>query len=299
MNQNYLIILLNYNNSQDTIECIQSLLTSGVEERNILVIENCSADNSLERLRKEVSGVTILPMKNNMGFTGGNNIGMKYAVDHNYDYAIVLNNDTLVEDNGMIARLIELMEQNRDITIGTGRIYYYPQKDVIWYDGGKLIRSTGKAIHNNFRRNVKDVELINEPVYIDFISGCFMCIRLSDIPKLGYMDEKIFIYLDDIEYSARAVERNLKLKYFPQIVIYHKAKGEENHTPKMVYYSLRNRKLVIYDHFGLLTKVYFEGVLVIKRVLWFFTNKKYHDILVQAVRDYKRNYFGQAPEYIK
>lgn len=296
MNKNYLIILLNYNNPQDTIECIQSLFKSDVDAKNILVIENCSADNSYERLQNEVPGILLLKMEKNLGFTGGNNVGIKYAADNKFDYAIVLNNDTIIESKDAISGLIDSMDKNKDVTIGTGRIFYYPEKDKIWYDGGKLLKLTGKAIHINFRKNVKDVQLVNEPRYIDFISGCFMCIRVSDIPRLGYMDEKIFIYLDDIDYSARAVGRNLKLKYFPQVVIYHKAKGEEKHTPKMAYYSLRNRKLVISNNFGFMSKVYFEMVLITKRIMYYFTNKKYYEILLQAVRDYNRQYFGQSPD---
>ena len=66
---------------------------------------------------------------------------------------------------------------------------------------------------------------------INFISGCFMCIRLKDIYKIGYLNENFFMYLDDVEYSARAIKRKLKLLYLPDAVIYHKAMGEEIRTP--------------------------------------------------------------------
>jgi hypothetical protein len=191
------------------------------------------------------------------------------------------------------------MDRNNNATLGTGRIYYYPQKNLIWYDGGKLIHYRGMAIHLNYRVSENDIQLDDKLKEIDFISGCYMCIRLKDIPKLGYLDEKIFIYLDDVEYSARAIKQNLKLLYIPEAVIYHKARGEDKRTPRMVYYSIRNRRLVINLHFGLIAKIYFELVLIIKRIFWFITNKKYYKILIQAINDYKSNYFGQAPEYIK
>ncbi len=299
MNSNYLIILLNYNNSEDTIDCINSLKNSEINDSNILVIENCSSDDSFERLKENFPGVKIIHSEKNLGFTGGNNVGIKHAFENNYDYAIVLNNDTIVEDKNSIEMLINEMDKNPDVTLGTGRIYYYPQKDMIWYDGGKLINWRGMAIHNNYRKNKNEIILDDNAKDIDFISGCFMCIRLKDVPKLGYMDENFFIYLDDIEYSARAVKKKMKLKYIPEAIIYHKARGEDKRTPKMVYYSIRNRRLLIKLHFGVAAKLYFEMVLIIKRILWFFTGNKFYSILISAIKDYNKNYFGQAPEYIK
>lgn len=299
MNNNFLIILLNYNNWQDTIECVHSLNKSGVNSSNIIIIENCSTDNSKDKLSEFVSDVQVVHNYKNLGFTGGNNVGIKYALENKYDYAIVLNNDTIIESKDSIRILIDGMEEHPDVTIGTGRIFYYPQKDKIWYDGGKLINWRASVIHYNYRKKVNEVKLNDSLKEINFISGCYMCIRLKDFSRLGYMDENFFIYLDDLEYSARAVKNNLKLMYFPQAIIYHKAIGEEKQSPKMVYYSMRNRHLLIKKHFGLTTKFYFEIVLILKRIIWFFTNKKYYKLLRFAIRDYKQQYFGQAPEYIK
>jgi hypothetical protein len=299
MDKRYLIILLNYNNWQDTVECVQSLNKSGVKDSNILIIENCSSDESLEKLKTNFSSVKIIQTEKNLGFTGGNNLGIRYASENNYHYAVVLNNDTIVEEKNSFEILITQMDKYPEVTLGTGRIFYFPEKDRIWYDGGKLINWRGMAIHHHYRKKINEIQLNDDLNEIDFISGCFMCIRLSDIQKLGYMDENFFIYLDDIEYSARAVKKKLKLRYFPEVVIYHKAMGEEKRTPKMVYYSMRNRKLLINLHFGFITKCYFELVMIIKRVLWSITNKKYYNLLLYAIRDYNKKYFGQAPEYIK
>lgn len=299
MNKNFLVILLNYNNSDDTIECIQSLEKSKVSGNNILVIENCSTDDSLEKLKSETPDVKIIRAEKNLGFTGGNNLGIKYAYENTYDYAIVLNNDTIIESEDSFKILIEEMDKNPNVTMGTGRIFYYPEKDKIWYDGGGIINWRGAAFHYNYQRNKDEVLLKDDIRGTDFISGCYMCIRLKDIPKLGYMDENLFIYLDDLEYSVRALNKNLKLLYIPKAIIYHKARGASVHSPRMIYYSARNRRIVINLHFGIITKIYFELVLIIKRILWFFVNKKKYRILNYAIRDYNKKYFGQAPDYIK
>ena len=299
MNTNFLIILLNYNNSDDTIGCIESLKNSCVEDRNILLIENCSSDDSYEKLLSKFLSIKILKMDKNLGFTGGNNVGIKYALENGYDYAILLNNDTIVNSKDTFRILINEMDKNRNATLGTGRIFYYPQKHRIWYDGGKLVNYRGTAIHFNANLEESQVKLDNTIREIDFISGCYMCIRLSDLEKLGYLDEKIFIYMDDTEYSARAIKKKMKLIYIPEAAIYHKARGEGQRSPRMIYYSIKNRKLLIEQHFGITAKTYFNMVLIYKRVKWFLSNKKYYDILIRAIGDYNKGYFGQAPEDIR
>jgi GT2 family glycosyltransferase len=295
----YLIILVNYNNWKDTLECIDSLKKSGIEDSNILIIENCSLNDSFEKLKAAEPNIKIIHTKKNLGFTGGNNLGINYAIENKFEFAILLNNDTIVGSSNPVKKLIEEMEKNEDVTLGTGRIFYFPEKDRIWYDGGKMIKWRGMAIHNNYRKKIDEINLINKKKYVDFISGCFLCIRLKDITKLGLLNDNFFMYLDDIEYSARAVSKNLKLLFIPEAVIYHKAIGEKERTPKLVYYSLRNRKMLINLHFGIVAKLYFEFVIIIKRILWFLTNKNNYHLLLYAISDYKKQYYGQAPEYIK
>ena len=291
--------MVNYNNWRDTLECVDSLKKSGIEDYSILIVENGSTNDSFERLKEAYQNITIIRSEKNLGFTGGNNLAIKYAVENNFKYAILLNNDTIVGLDNPINSLIYEMENNEDASIGTGRIFYYPDIDKIWYDGGTLIKWRGMAVHKNFRKNKNKVELNSEKKYVDFISGCFMCIRLNDIIKLGYLNDKFFMYLEDIEYSVRANKKKLKLLFIPQAVIFHKSVGEDKQTSKLIYYSLRNRKILIDQHFGTVAKIYFWMVLLIKRILWFFANKKYYYLLLYAARDYKNQYYGQAPEYIE
>jgi GT2 family glycosyltransferase len=298
MNLNYLIIVLNYNNWEDTVECVNSLHKNGINYSNILIVENCSSNDSYNKLQSASPSVKIIKTERNLGFAGGNNIGIKYALHNNFEYAILLNNDTLINSAETIPNLINEMDNKNETSLGSGRIFCYPQQEVIWYDGGKLIGWRATAIHYNYRLKKSEVRLKNNLQQIDFISGCFMCIRMRDFPKLGYLDEKFFMYLEDIEYCYRAKGNKLKLLYIPEAVIYHKAKGEEKNTPRLVYYSIRNRRLLIKLHLKIIAKVYFELVLFIKKFVWFFSNKHYYKILVQAISDYNKKYFGPAPKNI-
>src|SRR3989344_5934827 len=97
------IIVLNYKGAQNTIECVNSLKESAAvtdHKIEIIVVENGSNDNSKEKLQK-LNGIKLLINSKNLGYSGGNNVGIKYALNKKVDYIIVINNDTLVEKNSI------------------------------------------------------------------------------------------------------------------------------------------------------------------------------------------------------
>lgn len=286
----YLIILINYNNWTDTAECIDSLLNSGVGHSSIVVIDNYSINDSYYQLTSRYSGIEIVRTDSNIGFSGGNNLGIKLAIERNLEYVILLNNDTLVDNNSIPALILE-MDRHPEAVLGTGHIRYYPEKERIWYAGGRLIPWRGLAVH--FKKG-EIASPANETVsLISFISGCYLCIRLNSIEKLGFLEEKFFLYLEDIEYSARAFNKGLKQLYVPQSVIYHKSRGDRELRLSTLYYSVRNRKLLIEKSFPSSALYYFNVVISMKLIYWYFTNKKAFRIARAALSDYKNGKFGQ------
>lgn len=291
MNLKFLIVLVNYNNWEDTSECIDSLKNAGIEISNILIIENDSENDSFFQLQKAFPGIQILRQNQNIGFSAGNNVGISYAREHHFEYVILLNNDTLIEKDA-ISVLIEKMDSHKESTLGTGQIRYYPEKNKIWYAGGKLIRWRGLAIHTFENKNVEEINQIKDE-YVTFASGCYLCIRISDIDILGSLDENFFLYLEDIEYSARAVSLKLKILYVPSSVIYHKCRGERKLKEQTLYYAVRNRNLLIEKSFPKLASTYFFIVINLKMIFWFFKNRKLYNAAKMGVSNYKDGIFGE------
>ena len=287
----YLIILINYNNTEDTIECVDSLYQSGINSKSILIIDNGSENDTINILKKNYPGIEIIWNKENIGFSAANNIGIKKAISNGFTYAILLNNDTIVTPNA-ISELINIMDKFQDVALGTGQIRMYPEGKKIWYAGGKLINWRGLAAHIFFNRKVEEIKLLLIPQYVTFISGCYLCIRMSATTKLGLLDERFFIYLEDIEYSARAVKKGCKLLYIPTSVIYHKWIGGTKLQNKSLYYAIRNRYLLINISFNGIAKVYFSIVLVVKMFYWYLTNKESFMTARRGIQDYKNKYYG-------
>ena len=224
-NQFVTIIVLNYNNYNDTIECIKSLKQINYTNYEILVIDNASSNNSYNILKEKFSDLQIYKTKKNLGFTGGINFGINQALEMKQQYILVLNNDTIVEKD-FLTHLVETMQIFPDAAAVGGLILAEHDRKTIWYAGGKLIPWRGIAKHHFKNSKIDDYhENLIHPV--TFISGCMTLLRTEFLRIIGLRDDRFFLHLEDIEYSARILAKGYKLIYNPRSRIYHKIIGDD------------------------------------------------------------------------
>jgi GT2 family glycosyltransferase len=292
LEKDFLIIIINFNGYEDTVECISSLVDAKISLSNILVIDNCSSDNSFPLLVRKFPDLIIIQTAINLGFAGANNIGIKYGIEQKFKYVILLNNDTTVEKES-INILVNEMDNNPEITLGTGQIRYSSDKSKIWYGGGKLVGWRGLAIHIGMNKSFKNFSHTNDLINTEFISGCYLCIRVGNIYSLGLLNEKFFMYLEDVEYSARAIKTKINLGYFSKSIIYHKWRGGTKLKYHSLYYAVRNRKLLIDLVFPKSARYYFNIIIFLKLSFWFLCNKKLFRAANEGLKDYRQKYFGQ------
>lgn len=240
-NPRVFIVLLNYNGYEDTIDCFKSLQKISYDNYDIVIIDNDSPDMSLddiiaymqendidfkyyaspEKLIDNAGNcpkVSLIQSGFNRGYGHGNNIGIKYALHNGADYILVLNNDTVVEPD-FLEPMVEMCEKDKNIGIASGKIYYYDRPDTLWFNGGKFDTSTGKVKHNNF--NEKDIDLVSNES-ITFITGCMWLIPKKVFDDVGFINEEYFMYVEDLEFCKRVLDKNYKLIISSNSVIYHK-----------------------------------------------------------------------------
>lgn len=287
------VIVLNYNRSNDTIECINSLLNIHYDNYSILVVDNCSTDESFKILKKEYKQLDVIQTPENMGYTGGVNYGIKYLLKHEYHYILNINNDTIVEPD-FLGKLVEAAKKDIDIAITCGTILCEHSREIIWYGPGKMVNWRGVAIHINKNKKYYPSSQVMK---VNFISGCLMLIRVSCLNDIGLLDERFFMYLDDIEYSNRVLKKGYSMIYVPNSIIYHKVLDEKESAFK-VYYSVRNRLLLIKQtSTGInrfVAKIYFIIVITIKLGVWFFFKKDFFYAAKYGLQDYYLNRFYQG-----
>lgn len=238
------IILVNFNGSKDTIECINSINKSTVDVA-IIVVDNGSTEDEFQKLKIYEKDITLIKSNVNVGFAAGNNIAIKLVLEHykNINNIILLNNDTVI-DQQMIEKL---RNRNNGKSITVPKMMYYDEPDVIWYGGGVFNRWTGRAIHVGI--NKRDGEY-KDSLTCDFATGCCMFIPTEVCKKLGCFDESYFMYCEDTEYCLRAKYSGVDIKYVPEAVLYHKLGRSSGggESPFSLYYMTRNRLRYLNDY---------------------------------------------------
>ena len=245
------VVLLNWNGAELTIACLESLLHGYLVPEQIVVVDNASTDGSVELIATRFNQVHIIKNAENLGFAGGNNIGIQYLKKDNIDFIWVLNNDTEVDKN-CLGELVKFMTDEPDISGCCGKILYDNPHDKIWYAGSTLNAFLLTAHHRGALET--DNGQYNQPGLTPFITGCSMFVRRSAWESVGGFDESFFAYAEDFDWCLRARNSGLKLAYAPNAVVYHKVSisfrktdipNEGYTTPLMIKLSHRNRLFII------------------------------------------------------
>lgn len=243
------IILVNWNGKNDTLECLAS-----VAQLSAVVVDNGSKDDSVAAIRKKYPRAEVIEAGKNLGFAGGNNIGIRKALADGADFVWLLNNDTTVAKNALSA-LVSAFE-DPSVGVAGSKIYFSPGREyhgdryktkdrgrVLWYAGGLIDWSNMYASH----RGVDEVDRGQYDTLEEtpFITGCSMMIRKEVFDKIGLLNERLFAYLEDLEFCLRAKQAGYKLLYAPKSVVWHKNAGSSGvGSNTHQYYMTRNRLLV-------------------------------------------------------
>ena len=267
-------ILVNFNNAQDTIKAVKSLLKQSIPFKKILVVDNNSPDLSVEILQKEFTQkeVEILMSKENSGFAAGNNFAVKYALENlDFEYFLIINNDTISDEN-INKNFIDYYEENNSKQIGilTGKILNFYQPDKLLFAGGYLDRMKCSGYHiGDGETDNGQFDEINE---CSFATACLWFFHKSLISKIGYLPEKYFLYLEDVDYCLRVRNAGLKIMYLPTVKILHKEGATIKDTKENpnFYYTNRNRIICAKKYLNKIERIKFYVFFFPSRVIRFF-----------------------------
>lgn len=291
------IILLNYNGYKYTVECIESLEKVTYNNYKVVIVDNNSTDGSQELIRKNLPEYTFIETGKNLGFAGGNNIGIEYALTNGAEYVLLLNNDTIVEPD-FINCLVETAEKNTEVGVVGGKIYYYDDKK-LWYAGARINSFTGKTQHIGDRED--DIGQYDRICETGYITGCLMLISRKVIEEVGLMDDKYFLYYEETDWNVRIKKAGYKIIYNPNSKIYHKVsattKGINN---VMKYYYDRNVYYFIRKNFNLSNRIFMYAYMRCKLALKLVKAmlKRDKKKVSMILRTYKDISSGTMGEYV-
>jgi hypothetical protein len=272
------IIILHYQNWDDTNECLNSLKKLDYDNFETIVIDND---------------------KENRGFAGGNNLGIRQALEKGADYILLLNNDTIINQPDFLKKLVKAGERNKK-TLPTGRqvgilgpVIYEHRTDKIHFAGGKInwLYTKGRHITRNSEQRT---------VNTDYITGCCLLIKREVIEKIGLMPEDYFLYFEDVEWCLKARRKGFECLVVPESKIWHKVSSQaQQGSFSYIYYHTRNGLLLAKRNAPFFIKIlaYFWSFLVyLKQVvkLIFLPSKKvWARAIMRGIGDFYKGKFGK------
>lgn len=294
-------VVLNWNQPKLTIECVDSLKKSKLDKEidlKIVVVDNGSTDNSLYLLRK-IKNIEVMEVGRNLGFGGGNNIGIKYALDKNADYILIINNDTIVDKNLITELFKPFKKTNNKTGITSPKIYFakgfefhkdrYKKNDlgkVIWYAGGKI--DWNNVYGENIGVDEVDMKQFEKEKEIDFTTGACFLIKRQALKDIGLFDDKFFMYMEDADLSIRLKKKHWKILYEPKAILWHKvAQSSGIGSDLNDYFISRNRLLFGMKYAKLRTKL----ALIRESIKLFVFGRHWQAV---GVRDFYLRKFGKG-----
>lgn len=246
------IVVVNFNNSSDTIECISSLLNDNYQDKAIFVIDNASRIKDYNSLSKYIDSlesrfeVKLIKNPENYGFSGGYNTGLIEVMRLRFDFALILNNDTIVT-NGFLQSMVSTLRSEASVGIVGGKIFYHDEPDILWTVGGRVSLLRGGSYYfGNGERDSKKYDNCE----ITHVSGCMALISRQVLMSVGIFDERFFWRGEEWDYCYRIKTAGFKAKLSPEAVIYHKiSRTVDRFSVFDLYCGYRAKLLFISKHF--------------------------------------------------
>jgi GT2 family glycosyltransferase/ADP-heptose:LPS heptosyltransferase len=224
------ILLLNWNNATDTIECLESVFALDYDRFDVVLCDNGSTDGSVERIAAWAAArgtpvpLRILEIGANLGFAGGNNVGLRAILaEGGAEYVWLLNNDTVVAP-GTLRALVERARETPSVgAVGGTMLEYHAPHRVQGVAGGRLSLWHGMMSHIGYGRPASAPR--RQPRRLDFVSGCCLLMPVSVLEEVGLLDERFFMYGEDYDWSVRMRHHGKVLVYAPSAEVWHKGGG--------------------------------------------------------------------------
>lgn len=262
------VLVLSYNVQNDLIDCLASVKRLIVKDSRlkIVVVDNNSADKTVDTVKKEFPEVKLIINDKNLGYTGGNNVGIEYCLVQGADYVLILNPDITVDKN-LVTELLAVTSQKPTIGIVGPKIYFssgseyhhdrYQPSDlgkVIWWAGGLLDWDNVTTIH----RGVDEVDTgkYDQTEKTETVAGTAMFVKKEVFERTGLFDDKFFLYYEESDFCQRAARYGFELWYAPKAVAWHgNATATGIGSALQDYYTTRNRLLFGFRYAPLKSKL--------------------------------------------
>ena len=233
-------VIVNWNLKDDTLACVNSLFVAGAAAGQVIVVDNGSSDSSVAALQESFgSSVQYIQSSQNLGFGGGNNLGIQRALDQGAKWILLLNNDTYLSPTFLI-EMENAIERDEGLGIIGPVILFHDFPDRIYYFGDRLIPGL-LATYKLHRREIYH-DQFPPLVRVDFVNGCGMLVKSDVFTRIGFFDTRYFMYGEEVDLCWRARKTGFRLAVATQAKMWHKVSTSSNRDkPTSQYLRIRNQ----------------------------------------------------------
>jgi hypothetical protein len=248
------IIIINWNTFQLTFNCLKSLEACSYNNISFFLVDNGSIDGSGDKIALEFPEVNYIKNEKNEGFTGANNLALKAILEQDFDYVLLLNNDTEVKPN-FLSLLEAKMNSDDKLAATQPLILNFKNRDTIWNAGGSF--NTFFGLTKTRLKGMIFNPQLNIETSTQWITGCCILVKTSVVKQVGLLDNRFFAYFEDVDWSIRMTNLGYKLAVVPESIIYHHTSGstkknnasnEGNLSPYAHFLNVRNHIYLIKKH---------------------------------------------------
>jgi GT2 family glycosyltransferase len=239
------VVVLSWNGKRDTLACLDSLLRLSRDDVAVVCVDNGSTDGSVEAIRREHPEVELLENGRNLGYSGGNNVGIRHALDHGARWVALLNNDAEIAPDAIDAFERAAADRPR-AGILSGKILFQEPRDLVWFAGQRFNSLLGYSGRPRGYRK-RDGPRYAGIVPTDRAAGALMAISREAIDAVGLLDEELFAYVEDVDWSLRVRAAGFEVLVAPGARAWHgvgASTGGEYGSTHILYYGVRNTVVV-------------------------------------------------------
>jgi GT2 family glycosyltransferase len=291
------VVVLNWNNVQETLRCLEALEASDFEDLEIVVVDNASTDGSVGVLRERYPDLPLLRNEENLGYAGGNNVGLQYAIERGAAYVLLLNDDAVVAPDALSA-LVAAADRFPDAA------FLGPK--VLSLEEPSRLLSAGGSFDSEWRSSHRGVGELDRGQFdrvasVGYLSGCALLVSGHALERIGPLDSRFFAYNEDVDWCYRAGREGFDLLFVPQARVWHPdTRARDAGSSLVVYYMARNSLLFAAKHnlgIGIFSRRLARYLS--RLVIWSIRPKWRHkrrqrDALLCALVDFGRSHFGRA-----
>lgn len=243
------IVVLSWNGREDTLACLDSLTQLASDDVGIVCVDNGSDDGSVPAIRAAHPDLTVIENGRNLGFAGGNNVGIAHALSHGAEWVVLLNNDaTLAPD--AIEAMRGAAQRHPDAGVLAGKVLFADPPDRVWFAGQRVSLALGYSGRPDGHGEVDGPRFAAERA-VDRAVGAFMAVSRRAIEVVGVLDDELFAYVEDVDWCVRIRRAGFSVWLAPSAVAWHRvsaSSGGEGASTTAMYYGVRNTIAVCERH---------------------------------------------------